>query len=193
VVDRIQQAWGGLDILINNVGGSGSPPGGFDVLSDQFWQSILEVNLLAAVRLDRAFVPGMMERKSGVVLHIGSIAYRQPSPPSLAYATAKGALRSYSKGLSKAAAPGGVRVNMISPGFIETEGALGFIKDVQKGSGGTEDEARQTIIAMIGGIPIGRTGSPAEVAELAAFLASDQGAFMIGTDCILDGGTIPTV
>lgn len=193
VVERLQQAWGGLDVLINNVGGSGAPPGGFDALSDEFWQNILDVNLLAAVRLDRAFIPGMMERKSGAVIHIGSITSRQPSAPSIAYATAKGALRTYSKGLSKAVAPKGVRVNMISPGFIETEGAAGLIKNVQQRGGLSEQAARQNVMDMIGGIPLGRTGRPEEVAELAAFLCSDQGAFVVGTDYILDGGTIPTV
>ena len=93
VVDCIQQAWGGLDILVNNVGGTETKPGGFEVLSDEDWQRILEVNLLAAVRLDRAFIPGMIERKSGVVIHISSIAHRLPfSNSTLAYAAAKGAL-----------------------------------------------------------------------------------------------------
>ena len=70
VVDRIQQHWGGIDILVNNVGGSTSPNGGFLALSDEDWQAAFDVNLFAAVRLDRAFIPGMMERASGVVIHI---------------------------------------------------------------------------------------------------------------------------
>ena len=91
VVDRIQREWGGLDVLVNNVGGTETKPGGFEVLSDEDWQSILEVNLLAAVRMDRAFLPGMIERKSGVVIHISSVAHRLPFPNStLAYAAAKG-------------------------------------------------------------------------------------------------------
>src|SRR5580704_17872178 len=76
VVDSILREWGGLDILVNNVGGTETKAGGFEVLSDEDWQRILEVNLLAAVRLDRAFLPGMIERKSGVVIHISSVAHR---------------------------------------------------------------------------------------------------------------------
>jgi hypothetical protein len=76
VVDRIQREWGGLDVLVNNVGGTETKAGGFEVLSDEDWQKILEVNLLAAVRLDRAFLPGMIERKAGVVIHISSVAHR---------------------------------------------------------------------------------------------------------------------
>src|ERR1700746_2888539 len=105
VVDCIQQEWGGLDVLVNNVGGTETKPGGFEVLSDEDWQRILEDKLLAPVRLDRAFVPGMIERKSGVVIHISSIAHRLPfSNSTLAYAAAKGALTTYSKGLAKGVA-----------------------------------------------------------------------------------------
>jgi len=165
----------------------------FEVLSDEDWQRILEVNLLVAVRLNRAFLPGMIERKSGVVIHISSVAHRLPFPNStLAYAAAKAALTTYSKGLAKAVAPKGVRVTTISPGFIETTGAKGMIADISRGSGISEDAARQRIMDMLGGIPIGRTGRPEEVGELVAFLASDRGAFISGADYIIDGGTMPT-
>src|SRR6185369_13579693 len=117
--------------------------GGFEVLSDQDWQKILELNLLAPVRLDRAFLPGMLERKSGVVIHISSVAHRLPfSNSTLTYAAAKGALATYSKGLAKGVAPQGVRVTMISPGFIETSGAHGMIADIAQGGGISEDAAQ---------------------------------------------------
>lgn len=193
VVDRIQREWGGLDVLVNNAGGTETKPGGFEVLTDEDWQRILQVNLLAAVRLDRAFLPGMIERKSGVVIHISSVAHRLPFPNStLAYAAAKAALTTYSKGLAKAVAPKGVRITTISPGFIETTGAKGMIADISRGSGISEDAARQRIMDMLGGIPMGRTGRPEEVAEWVAFLASDRGAFISGADYIIDGGTMPT-
>ncbi len=194
VVDRIAQEWGGIDILVNNAGGTETKPGGFEVLGDEDWQSILDLNLLAPVRLDRAFLPAMIERQSGVVIHIGSIAARLPfSNSTLAYAAAKGALRTYSKALAKGVATKGVRVNMISPGFIETSGAHGMILDIAHGQGVSEQDARQMIVDMLGGIPVGRPGRPEEVAELVAFLASERAAFISGVDYVLDGGTIPTV
>src|SRR4029077_11050079 len=194
VVARIEREWSGLDILVNNVGGTETRPGGFEVLSDEDWQNILEVNLLGAVRLDRAFIPGMIERKSGVVIHICSVAHRMPFANStLAYAAAKGALGTYSKGLAKGVAPDGVRVTMISPGFIETSGAHGMIVDIAQNESVSEEAARQRIMDMLGGIPIGRPGRPEEVAELVAFLASDRAAFISGADYVIDGGTIPTV
>jgi NAD(P)-dependent dehydrogenase (short-subunit alcohol dehydrogenase family) len=193
VADRIRQEWGGLDVLVNNVGGTETKPGGFEVLSDEDWQEILELNLMAAVRLDRVFIPGMIERRSGVVIHISSIAHRMPfSNSTLAYGAAKGALSTYSKGLARGVAKDGVRVTMISPGFIETSGAHGMIMDISKGTGISEEAARQQIMDMLGGIPVGRPGTPEEVAELACFLASDRAGFVIGVDYILDGGTMPT-
>jgi NAD(P)-dependent dehydrogenase (short-subunit alcohol dehydrogenase family) len=194
VVGRILQEWGGVDILVNNVGGSEAPNGGFQALSDENWQRALEVNLLAAVRLDRAFVPGMIERQLGVVIHISSIQHRLPLHDStLAYAAAKGALRTYSKGLANEVGPRGIRVNMISPGFIETSGAHGMILQLAQSSGSNEDDARQKIMNMIGGIPLGRPGRPEEVAELVGFLASDRAASIHGADYVIDGGTMPTV
>lgn len=194
LIDRLQCDWGGIDILINNVGGTETKRGGFEVLTDEDWQNILNVNLLAAVRLDRAFLPGMIERASGVVIHVLSVSHRLPfSNSTLAYAAAKGALSTYSKGLAKAVAPQGVRVNAISPGFIETSGAHGMIKDISRGADISEDAARTRIVEMLGGIPIGRPGRPEEVAELVAFLASERAAFISGVDYVIDGGTIPTV
>src|SRR6201993_291323 len=194
VVDQVQQEWDGLDILVNCLGGSEAPNGGFRALTDGDWHRALNVNLLAAVRLNRAFVPGMIERNSGVVIHISSIQHRLPLyDATLAYAAAKGALSTYNKGLANEVGPKGVRVNMISPGFIETAGAHGMIVQLAQSRGITEGAARQQIMNMIGDIPIGRPGVPEEVAELVAFLASDRAASIHGADYVIDGGTMPTV
>jgi NAD(P)-dependent dehydrogenase (short-subunit alcohol dehydrogenase family) len=179
---------------VNNLGATDTKPGGFEALNDEDWQNVLDVNLLAAVRLDRAFLSGMIERKTGVIVHISSVAHRLPfSNSTLAYAAAKGALSTYSKGLAKGVAAHGVRVVMVSPGFIETSGAHGMIMDVSRGAGLSEEAARQRIVEMLGGIPVGRPGRPEEVAELIAFLSSDRAAYISGVDYVIDGGTIPTV
>jgi NAD(P)-dependent dehydrogenase (short-subunit alcohol dehydrogenase family) len=194
VIERIEREWGGIDVLVNNLGATDTKPGGFEVLTDEDWQNILNINLLAAVRFDRAFLPGMIERKTGIIIHISSVAHRLPfSNSTLAYAAAKGALSTYSKGLAKGVAPQGVRVLMISPGFIETSGAHGMIMDISRGAGVSEEAARQRIVEMLGGIPVGRPGKPEEVAELIAFLSSERAAYISGVDYVIDGGTIPTV
>jgi NAD(P)-dependent dehydrogenase (short-subunit alcohol dehydrogenase family) len=78
IIDHIQQEWGGVDILINNVGAGVAPNGGYESITDEVWQRMLDVNFLGAVRLDRAFVPAMTERKWGVVIHIGTLWARLP-------------------------------------------------------------------------------------------------------------------
>jgi NAD(P)-dependent dehydrogenase (short-subunit alcohol dehydrogenase family) len=194
VTDRILNEWGGLDILVDNVGASDVPPVPLESLTDERWLEILNINFMSAIRLDRAFLKGMIERKQGVVIHIGSIWHRLvQTDSSLAYCAAKGALSSYSKGLARALAPKGVRVNMVSPGCIETEAAYGWITHIATSEGISEDAARLQFIAAVGGIPVGRTGKPAEIAELVAFLASDRGSFASGVDYFLDGGAFPTV
>jgi len=186
--------WGGIDVLVNCVGGSEAPNGGFQALTDEDWARAINVNLLAAVRFNKAFAPGMIKRHSGVVIHISSIQHRLPLyDATLAYAAAKGALSTYCKGLANEVGPKGVRVNTISPGFIETAGAHGMIVQLAKDRDIDENAARQEIMNMIGGIPIGRPGRPEEVAELVAFLASDRAASIHGADFVIDGGTLPTV
>jgi len=118
----------------------------------------------------------MIERKSGVILHISSIQHRLPLyDATLAYAAAKGALNTYNKGLANEVGPKGVRVNMISPGFIETSGAHGMIVRLAKG-GVSAGRCSTANYEYDRGIPIGRPGQPEEVAELVAFLASDRAA-----------------
>src|SRR3989449_3709517 len=105
VLDRL----GGVDILVNNVGGSSAPSGGVLALSDADWQDTINANLFAAVRLDRGLLPGMLRQGSGVIIHISSIQRRLPLfEATLPYAAAKAALTTYSKGLSKEVGPKGV-------------------------------------------------------------------------------------
>jgi NAD(P)-dependent dehydrogenase (short-subunit alcohol dehydrogenase family) len=193
VADRVLAEWGGVDVLVNCVGGSDAPSGGFRALADQEWDKALSLNLMSAVRFDRALVPGMVGRGRGVVLHVSSITHRLPQHDStLAYSAAKGALRTYSKGLANEVGPLGVRVNMISPGLIETTAAQALFRRLAESRGVDERVARQAVIDGIGGIPLGRGGRPEEVAELAAFLASDRAAWIHGADYVIDGGTLPT-
>jgi NAD(P)-dependent dehydrogenase (short-subunit alcohol dehydrogenase family) len=185
---------GGVDIVIHNLGGSTAPGGGFAALSEESWQNELSLNLLAAVRLDRALLPAMVERGRGVVLHVSSIQRRLPLHESTtAYAAAKAALSAYSKALSKELGPKGIRVNSIAPGWIRTDAADALVERLAESSGTNAETARQGIMDALGGIPLGRPAWPEEVAELVAFLASDRAQSIHGSEYVIDGGTIPTV
>ncbi|WEZ86015.1 SDR family oxidoreductase (plasmid) [Rhizobium sp. 32-5/1] len=193
VVDAVQRELGGLDILVNVLGGSSAPSGGFAALTDAEWEKEFNLNFFPAVRLDRALIPGMIAQGSGVVIHVTSIQRNLPLPEATTgYASAKGALNTYSKSISKEVSPKGVRVVRVSPGWIADPGANGLALRIAKEAGIEYEAAVQVIMNSLGGIPLGRPAKPEEVADLIAFLASDRAASVTGTEHVIDGGTVPT-
>lgn len=189
----VHDRFGAPDIVVHMLGGSSAPAGGFAVLGDEEWRRELDQNLMPAVRLDREIVPGMVARGSGVIIHVTSIQRQLPLPDATtAYASAKAALSTYSKSLSKEVSPRGVRVMRVSPGWIETEASVALAARLGEGEGGVEAGKRK-IMESIGGIPLGRPVQPAEVASLIAFLASDFASAITGAEYVIDGGAIPTV
>lgn len=194
VVDEVLSKFGNLDILINTLGGSETKGGGFSVLSDEDWETTIQTNLLAPVRLDRGFLPQMIDQQSGVIIHIASIQGRLPLYDStLPYAAAKAGLINYSKGLSQEVSSKGVRILTVSPGWIMTDSSTRMMERIAESSNSTIEEATQSVMDALGGIPIGRPAKPEDIAEFVGFLVSPRASYLTGTEYVVDGGTIPTI
>lgn len=194
VARSVLEQLGGIDILVNVLGGSSTPAGGFAALDDAEWSKALDQNLMPAVRLDRALLPLMIAQRCGVIVHVTSIQRVLPLPEStIAYAAAKAALSTYSKALSKEVTPKGVRVIRVSPGWVETETAVALAEHLAAQAGTDYEGGKQIIMNGLGGIPLGRPAKPTEVADLIAFLVSPRAASITGAEYVIDGGTVPTV
>ncbi|SIQ51761.1 NAD(P)-dependent dehydrogenase, short-chain alcohol dehydrogenase family [Rhizobium sp. RU20A] len=193
VAEAVRRDFGGLDILVNMLGGSSAPSGGFAALTDEEWEKEFNLNLFPAIRLDRALIPGMIAEGKGVVIHVTSIQRSLPLPEATTgYAAAKAALNTYSKSISKEVSPKGVRVVRVSPGWIADRTSNGLALRIAKEAGISYEAALEVIMNSLGGIPLGRPAAPGEVADLIAFLASDRASSITGTEHIIDGGTVPT-
>ncbi|QDL92688.1 SDR family oxidoreductase [Paroceanicella profunda] len=193
VAAAVHERMGGVDVIVHLLGGSSAPGGGFAALGEAEWQAELNLNLLPAVRLDRALVPGMLRQGAGVVIHVTSIQRLMPLPEATTgYAAAKAALSVYSKSLSREVSPGGVRVVRVAPGWIGTDASVRLAERLARDAGTDLEGGKRIIMDALGGIPLGRPSTPEEVANLIAFLASDRAASITGTEYVIDGGTVPT-
>jgi len=188
VAGQATEILGGLDVVVHCVGASFAKPGGALALTDHDWMQALDTNLLSAVRLDRAILPGMVEQRSGVIVHVSSLQWKRPHESSPAYGPAKAALRSYSKVLASEFGPMGIRVNTVTPGYIATPLAAARITQIMDQAGIGQAEAETALLATIGGVPLGRPGTAAEVAQLVTFLVSDAAAYVTGSEFVIDGG-----
>ncbi|EMY69906.1 SDR family oxidoreductase [Leptospira vanthielii] len=194
IAKEVLSQLGGIDIIAHVVGGSSSPAGGFSKLSDEDWQKSLNLNLFPAVRLNRLLVPEMLKQGRGSIVHVSSIQRILPLYEStIPYAAAKAALTNYSKSLSKEISPKGIRVNVVSPGWIGTDASNVWLEEIANTNKITVEEAKQSVMDALGGIPIGRPAKQEEVAELIAFLSSAKAGSINGAEYVIDGGTVPTV
>ncbi|MFI0463301.1 SDR family NAD(P)-dependent oxidoreductase [Saccharopolyspora sp. 5N102] len=182
---------GGVDLLVNNVGGSPARTDGFLAISDEEWQHTFELNFFSAVRTTRAALPSLIERR-GAVVNIGSVNSRLALPRLIDYAASKAALVNFGKALSEEFGGQGVRVNTISPGPTRTaiwtaddEMAAGWAKSL-----GVSHEEFLAQVPQATGLNTGKFAEPEEIATLVVLLASGRVPNMNGSDIVLDGGML---
>ena len=193
LVEQAIRTFGGLDILVNNVGAVRPRLEGFLALTDEDWDWALTINFLAAVRTTRAALPHLLDRAPATIVTVSSVNAFLPDPAVIDYSAAKGALTNFCKSVSKEFGPRGVRVNTVSPGPVETDlwlGDRGVAATVARATDSHPDEVAEHAVADTS---TGRFTHPQEVADLVLLLASDRAGNVTGTDVLIDGGLVKTL
>jgi 3-oxoacyl-[acyl-carrier protein] reductase len=177
LVERTVKELGPVDVLVNNAGSLVERLKILE-LTEARWDDVLDLNLKSAFLCSQAVAGSMMERKTGAIINVSSVAGRNGGAlGSIHYSTAKGGLITFTKGLAKEMAPHNVRVNAVSPGVIQTHFHEQF-------------STPEMMQAYCKNIPLGRVGTPAEVANVVAFLASDAASFLVGETIEINGGML---
>ncbi|GIF65323.1 3-oxoacyl-ACP reductase [Asanoa ishikariensis] len=193
LVNEAVARFGGIDILVNNVGGVHPRTKGFLEVTDADWQQAMEINLFSAVRASRAAIPHLLRRAPSAIVTVCSVNAALPDPTVIDYSAAKAALRSFCKSLSKELGPSGVRVNTVSPGPVETAlwlGSGGVAETLAEAQGLDPATVKSAAVA---GTPTGRFTRPAEVAQIVLLLASESAGNVTGTDVLIDGGLVTSL
>jgi NAD(P)-dependent dehydrogenase (short-subunit alcohol dehydrogenase family) len=193
MIDEAVATFGGIDILINNVGALRPRLNGFLDISEEEWQWSFNMNFLSAVRSTRAALPHLVKRPHSAVVTVSSVNARLPDPAVIDYSSAKAALWNFSKAISKEFGPQGVRVNTISPGPVETAlwlGSEGVADTVARATGSDPAGVAEDAVARTA---TGRFTRPSEVAYLAIVLASGRAGNVTGSDFVIDGGLVETL
>ena len=181
-VQAIANELGSIDILVNN---AGIPQiGNLEKTSPADFQNIFDVNVKGAYHCMYAFIPGMIQQKSGVILNMASVAASVGIPDRFGYSMTKGAIKSMTQSVAKDYIHEGIRCNCISPGRVHTPFVDGFIAK------NYPDNQEEMFAKLSATQPIGRMAQPQEIAHLALYLCSDEAAFITGCDYPIDGGFI---
>jgi 3-oxoacyl-[acyl-carrier protein] reductase len=191
LIGETEAQLGPVDVLVNNVGIAYQLP--FDEVSDEQWNEVWQLNVMSFIRTIRAVLPGMRERRRGVVVNVSSTAGKRPSTSMPNYSVTKAAVLSLSRLVADLYAGDGIRCNAVAPGPTATDAWLGEggLADQQAGRGG---KSKDEVLDAVGkGRPLGRLAEPEEIAAVIAFLASDRASYVTGAAWSADGGTVPII
>ncbi|QIL86489.1 3-oxoacyl-ACP reductase FabG [Vibrio sp. HDW18] len=172
VVKTIADEFGGIDILVNNAGITRDNL--LMRMKEEEWSDIIDTNLTSIFRLSKAVLRGMMKKRQGRIINVGSVVGTMGNAGQTNYAAAKAGVIGFTKSMAREVASRGVTVNTVAPGFIET--------DMTKA---LNDEQRAATLTQV---PAGRLGDPREIASAVAFLASPEAAYITGETLHVNGG-----
>jgi len=178
VAAQILKDYPQVDILVNNAGIW--RPGRVVDLDEQTWDSVLDTNLKGMFLVSRHFLPGMMERKAGVVINVSSVAGLVGAPEASCYAASKGGIVNLSRSMALDFAPYNIRVNCLCPGMTDTAQGVTVVAHYKPGRDQTEEKRNWQ--------PLRHVGTADDVAKAALYIASDDAAFMTGSIFVQDGG-----
>lgn len=185
LVDLAAEQFGGLEIAIHNAGGP--PAGDFASISDEQWQTAFNLNLMSFVHLVHAVTPEMKKAGYGRIIAITSSSIKQPIPNLVLSNAMRTGVLGLSRTLAKELARDNILLNIIAPGRIATERIDEIDQATASRNGRTIEQVREESIAAI---PLGRTGKPDELANLAVFLASEAASYITGATIQVDGGKL---
>jgi 3-oxoacyl-[acyl-carrier protein] reductase len=185
LVRQVNERFGSVDILVTNAGGP--PPGSFDDATDEAWERAYSLTFLSAVRMIRAVLPHMRERRWGRIINFTSRALKEPIPNLMISNAVRLAVGGMAKTLAAEVAPFGITVNNLLPGPTATDRQLQLIAARAERDGVTSEQAEAAIVKDI---PIGRLADPDEQAAVAAFLASEPARYITGVSLLVDGGAV---
>jgi 3-oxoacyl-[acyl-carrier protein] reductase len=172
VAEQVRADMGKLDVLINNAGITIDKP--LFMMNEQDWDAVLDTNLKSVFNYSRAVIVPFLKEKKGNIINISSVGAVVASPGQCNYASSKAGVIAFTKTLAKEAGKHNVRVNAIAPGYIETD-----MTDALRGK-------RQDQLLKL--VPLGRFGTPEDVAKIALFLLSDAASYVTGQTILVDGG-----
>jgi 3-oxoacyl-[acyl-carrier protein] reductase len=188
LVDEASKRFGGVDVLVYNAGPP--KPGTFEDLTYADWEEATKLLLLSAVTLTQAVLPHMKSSRWGRLIYITSLTLKQPMPNLVLSNTVRLGIAGLSKSLSTELAPHGITSNGIIQGYIRTDRTVHLMEERASKTGTSVEEAYKE---MVKSVPLGRYGEPEDVGYLAAFIASEKGAYLTGGMFTVDGGLISSV